>query len=290
MAGTIGFTEITPVVLSDGGNLTIHLAPYAVVARISTAISKEDAELAYKILNRELKIAYHLQSRGIPVLLPVDHTDAGPHDIGGTWMTFWKYVSPVQLDCPSPGEAVELVSKLSIAMRDYVDEIPVLGVWERTCQSAARLRKYPDQRVQALLRIFLGIDEQMRLDPNLLVPCHGDTHIGNLLPSSEGWIWSDFEDVSLMPAYWDLASYVCIPALFRGIQQPTFRYVVDHIDKNTDLKTFGFAVIARTLMSALGNLDYALAGNGDLEFALRELELAEDFIHQIDLIVKEYDS
>ena len=106
------------------------------------------------------------------------------------------------------------------------------------------------------------------------------------LPRQSGLkgIWTDFEDVSLMPVYWDLASFVCNLALFRGIQQPTFRYILDHID-NTDLKSFGFAIIARTLMSTLGNLDYALAGHGNLEVASKQLELAEDFIHQIDLII-----
>jgi len=290
MAEKNGLTGITPIELSDAGNLSIHLAPYPIVARIATVISEEDADLAYKILVRELRVARHLQSKGVPVLLPADLTDAGPHDVGGTWMTFWKYVSPVPLQLPSPSEAVELLSILSIAMKGYFDELPVLGVWERTCQSTARLRKHSDQRVQALLNIFPRVDEQIRLEPSLLIPCHGDANVGNLLPSPEGWIWTDFEDVSLMPAYWDLASFVCILALFRGIQEPTFRYILDHIDNKTDLKAFGFAITARTLMSTLGNLDFALAGHGDLEFATRELELAEDFIHQIDLIIGGNDS
>lgn len=282
-----GLTKITPVVLNDAGNLSIHLAPYPIVARIATVLSKEDSDLAYEVLVRELRVARHLQSKDVPVLTPVELADAGPHDVGGIWMTLWRYASPVQIERPSPSEAFELVNVLSIAMKEYPDELPVLGIWERTCQSAARLVKNPDQRVQTLLNIFPRVDEQIRLESGLLIPCHGDAHIGNLLPSPDGWIWTDFEDVSLMPAYWDLASYVCIPALFRGTQAPTLRYVLDHMDSKTDLKAFGLAIIARTLMSTLGNLDYALAGNGDLEFAIQELELAEKFICQIDLIVGE---
>lgn len=284
MAEKSGLTEITPVELNDGGNLSIHLAPYPVVARIATVISKEDPELAYQILNRELQVAYHLQTRGVPVLLPTDLIDAGPHDIGGTWITLWKFVPRVQLPRPSPGEAAELVNSLSNAMKDYPGELPLFGVWERTCKSAVRLRDHPDQRVQTLLGIFQRVNEKMRLEPDSLIPCHGDANVGNLFPSNKGWIWMDFEDVSLMPVYWDLASFVCIPALFRGIQEPTLMYVLDHIDNKTDLKSFGLALIARTLTSTLGNLDYALIGHGDLEFAIRELELAEGFIHQIDLI------
>lgn len=86
---------------------------------------------------------------------------------------------------------------------------------------------------------------------------------------------------------YDLASFVGNLALFGEIQESTFRCILDHINNDTDLKAFGFAITARILMSTIGNLDFALAGHGDLEFATRQLELAEDFIRQIDLIIGE---
>ncbi|CAN7354165.1 phosphotransferase [Paenibacillus sp. LjRoot153] len=285
IAEKTGLTEITPIELSIGGNLIIHLSPYPIVARIATVSSKEDSEYANKILVRELRVASHLQSKGIPALLPSELTDAGPYDVGGAWMTLWRYVAPTQLQPPSPSEAVELVNGLSIAMKDFSGDLPVLGVWERTCQSANKLRSNPDQRIQALLSVFQRVNKQMRIEPSLLIPCHGDAHARNLLPSPEGWIWSDFEDVSLMPAYWDLASFVSNQALFGGIQEPTFRYILDHFDNGTDLKSFGLAITARTLMSTLGNLDFSFSGQGDLEFATRQLELAEDFVRQVELII-----
>ncbi|KRE55982.1 phosphotransferase [Paenibacillus sp. Soil750] len=285
IAEKTGLTEITPIELSIGGNLIIHLSPYPIVARIATVSSKEDSEYANKILVRELRVASHLQSKGIPALLPSELTDAGPYDVGGAWMTLWRYVAPTQLQPPSPSEAVELVNGLSIAMKDFSGDLPVLGVWERTCQSANKLRSNSDQRIQALLSVFQRVNKQMRIEPSLLIPCHGDAHARNLLPSPEGWIWSDFEDVSLMPAYWDLASFVGNHALFGGIQQPTFRYILNHFDNGTDLKAFGVAITARTLMSTLGNLDFSLAGYGDLKFATRQLELAEDFLRQVELII-----
>ncbi|WP_058302603.1 aminoglycoside phosphotransferase family protein [Gorillibacterium timonense] len=286
LAEKAGLYQITPIELSNGGNLIIHLDPHPIVARIATVLSKEDADYAYKTLDRELRVAHHLQSKGIPALLPSDHLDAGPHDIGGTWMTFWKYVPHTPLKPPSPSEAVELVNALSLGMKYFSGEIPLLGVWERTCHSAKRLMNHPDPRIQALLKVFVKVDRQMRLETSLLIPCHGDAHTRNLLPSPEGWIWSDFEDLSRMPAYWDLASYVGNLALFNGVQEPTFMYILSQLNNGSDLEAFGFAITARTLMSTLGNLDFALAGNGDLEFASKQLELAEDFIRQIDLIIQ----
>ena len=256
IAGEIGLAEITPIELSDGGNLIIHLAPHPVVARIATVISEEDADHAYKVLDRELRVARHLQSKGVPVMLPTDLTDAGPHDVGGTWMTLWQYVPPIQLPSPSPSEAVELVSRLSMAMKSFPDELPVLGVWERTCQSVVRLRRHSDQRIQALLGIFQRADEQMRLEPTSMIPCHGDAHSGNLLPSPEGWVWTDFEDVSLMPVYWDLASYVANLVLFGGIQEPTFRYTLGQVDRGASScplsRRHGFRSTSSTPPSGIG--------------------------------------
>lgn len=281
---TIGLTGITPIEINDGGNLIIHLAPYAFVARISTTLSEEDPELAYRIQERELRVADHLRIQSVPVLRYADTVDAGPHDIGGSWMTLWQYEPRVDLQRPSPAEAIALIDCLSAAMECYPGELPSFGAWESTCKSAFRLRDNSDSRVQTLLDIFQRVNMKMRHETDFLVPCHGDANIGNLFPSNNGWIWMDFENVSLMPKYWDLASFICILALFKGIQEPTLTCVLNKIDSKTDLRLFGLALVARTLTSTLGNLDYALIGHGDMDFAIKELELAEEFIKQVNHI------
>lgn len=287
MAQEWGLTDITPHVLSEGGNLIIHLAPYPIVARIAIVLSEADGEYAYKIQDRELLVARYLHSKNVPVLLPTSLVDAGPHNVADTWLTLWAYVPPAALQPPSPKEAVDLINKLSKAMKDFEGDVPMLGVWERTCQSAQRLRLNPDERIQALLQKFHKWDEQMREELGLLVPSHGDAHAGNLIPSPEGWLWMDFEDISLMPYYWDLASYVGNLVLFGGTQEPTFTCMLNHSEIVSDKKAFGFAVSARILMSTLGNLDFALAGHGDMEFATKQLELAEPILQQIDLLTGE---
>ncbi|WP_195575570.1 phosphotransferase [Paenibacillus sp. 1001270B_150601_E10] len=282
---TIGLSEITPQVLGNGGNLIIHLAPYPIVARLANIVSKDEAGQAYKRLHRELHVARHLHFKNVPVLLPTELTDAGPYIVDGTWMTLWTYVPPVQLQRPTPGEAVKLVDDLSKAMKDFVGELPALGVWERTAQSAERLMRSSDKRIHSLLTLFHKVDKQMRLETRFLIPCHGDAHARNLVPSSAGWLWTDFEDVSLMPLYWDQASYVGNLLLFNGLDEPTFRYMLSNTDIIVDRKAFGFALTARILMSTLGNLDYAVKGYGDMKFADQQLELAEHVISEIGQVV-----
>lgn len=82
-AKRVGLSDITPYVLSEGGNLIIHLSPHPIVARVATVISEENPDQAKRLLTRELRVARHLQNKGVPVLLPIDQIDAGPHDIGG---------------------------------------------------------------------------------------------------------------------------------------------------------------------------------------------------------------
>lgn len=219
------------------------------------------------------------------MLVPTKLVDAGPYAVGDRWMTLWNYIVPEQLQRPAPSESVRLIRSLSIAMKDFYEDLPVLGVWERTSRSAERLMKSSDRRIQALLEMYHEVDKQMRLDKSNLIPCHGDAHAGNLVPSIEGWIWTDFEDVSLMPVYWDEASFVGNLALFNGINDPTFSYMLNSKDVIMDPKAFSFSITARILMSTLGNLDYAFEGYGDMDFAVQQLELAGDFIKQIDQLI-----
>jgi hypothetical protein len=49
-----------------------------------------------------------------------------------------------------------------------------------------------------LVEYWTVIDKRLRdLPRDELVPVHGDAHFGNLIASSRGWLWLDFEDVSL---------------------------------------------------------------------------------------------
>lgn len=277
----MGLASTAPAVLSDRGNMILHLAPYPVVARVATVLSKQDTALAYQTLERELRVVEHLNARGVPVVSHTSLIDAGPYSAGGLVMTLWDYVKPVQLEALRPHEALCLVSTLTTGMMSYPGELPVLGVWERTCQAAVRLEQHSDHRLQSLLMTFRDVDEKMRSQRVSLVPSHGDAHARNLIASSNGWLWTDFEDACLMPRYWDRASYVANLALFRGLQEPTLRCFVEYA---TDPDEFWMALTARTLMSVLGNLDSALAGNGDLDYAQRQLDLAGGFLEQIRVV------
>lgn len=284
-AANFGLTEVMPKILSHGGNIIIHLAPHPIVARVAAFTPDQDPHIGKK-LEQELRVASHLNEQGVPVLLPVHLSQEGPFELGGHWMTFWEYIPQTALPFLTPSEAVNIVNTLTLAMGQYTGELPILGVWDRIQQSVTRLSDHPDDRIQRLILTFYEVDQQMRAESLLLIPSHGDAHARNLMPSPRGWLWTDFEDVSLMPRYWDLASFVANPALFKGEQEPTLRFMINRPDIVADREAFGFALTGRILMSTLGNFDYAVSGHGDMDFACSQLELAGDFIHRVEHIIK----
>ncbi|WP_127591724.1 aminoglycoside phosphotransferase family protein [Paenibacillus lautus] len=280
-----GLTEVMPKILSRGGNIIIHLAPHPIVARVAAFTPDPDPHIGKK-LEQELRVASHLHKEGVPVLLPVYLSHEGPFELDGHWMTFWEYVPHTALPFPSPSEAVNMVNTMTLAMGQYTGELPILGAWDRTQQSVMRLSDHPDDRIQRLIHKFYEIDQVMRSESQQLFPSHGDAHAHNLIPSPRGWLWTDFEDVSLMPRYWDLASFVANLALFKGEQEPTLQFMINRSDVVSDRKAFGLALTARILMSTLGNFDYAVLGHGDIDFACSQLELACEFIHRVEHICK----
>jgi thiamine kinase-like enzyme len=47
-------------------------------------------------------------------------------------------------------------------------------------------------------------------------PLHGDAHEGNLLPTTRGLLWTDWEDTFRGPVEWDLASILWNPRILDG--------------------------------------------------------------------------
>ncbi|MHB1626954.1 MAG: phosphotransferase [Bacilli bacterium] len=281
VAKQLGVDGISPVILSDAGNLIVHLAPHPIVARVAKLFAGDDADVWRGILAREVRVAQHLARSGAPVVLPAAGAYAGPHRVGGTWMTWWQFLPKVPLPPLDPRHAFDLVNSLAAAMAHFPEPLPVLGVWQTAAETAGKLRTRatPDVRIADLLMAFERVDERMRmLDSASLLPAHGDAHLRNLLPGPEGWRWIDFEDVSLMPRFWDLASFIGNPVLFDGLRHPLVRYVLNHPTVESDRSAFADALTARAVMSTATNVALALDGHGDLTFAMRQLDCVGDFL------------
>ena len=219
--------------------------------------------------------------QGIPVVPYLRIMPPGPYFVGGTWMTLWEYIEPAPIPKLSILEIVGMINELVTAMSDFQEPLPALGAWRNVGQAADFVSSIrDDDRIARLLAAYEDVNE--RIESEGLYPAHGDAHQGNLLASSTGWQWIDFEDVSLMPKFWDFACLIGNTALFRGLKDSSVETVLAQRAVSQDPSPFRFALKARVIMSTLTNLDLALKGHGDLDFSRQQLARIHDFLNILD--------
>lgn len=279
----LGLNRVDPVILSDAGNLIVHLSPYPSVARIAKHFDGDEAQGLKANLESELEVVRHLKVNNVPVAAFSTDVSPGPYKIGSTWMTLWDYVEKESSPPLLENHLIDLLDQMTQALETYPNPLTELGAWNNVIQGAAFLErvKLGDPQIENLLKEYKVLNEQLKTVP--LFPSHGDAHPNNLIPSSTGWRWIDFEDVSLMPRFWDFASFVSNPTLFEGFSHPFFQKInqLDQISENqTD---FYFALKARVIMSVTTNLALALDGHGDLEFANDQLTRFRPYLDELKM-------
>jgi aminoglycoside phosphotransferase (APT) family kinase protein len=201
------------VVVSDGGNLLVHLKPGPVLARIATTTGLIRRPVG-AWLARDVAVAGYLAGQGAPVVAPSGELPPGPHHEDGYAITFWKYVAiDANAAAPSAAEAAPLLRDLHRALRGYTPAanapLPYLGV---VLEELPRWLKFLEVRhvlsgsdLIALREAQWRVAEVLRTRAGEAQPLHGDAHRSNLLCTEGGLLWTDFEDTCTGPVAWDLA-------------------------------------------------------------------------------------
>lgn len=198
---------IEPVILRDGANLTVHLSPHPVVARIATQTAAVRDVEAYQI--RELAALHHLAAAGAPAIRPARPIPPGPHETDG-WRLVFLHHYDHDPDRPLSGRQVgdslaavhRATAGLDIELPSFVealDELPRL--LQRAGTMAGDDRGFLSDRADKVAEALRGYRGRTQ-------PLHGDVHLGNLLRTPDGPIWADFEEMCTGPVEWDLASLV----------------------------------------------------------------------------------
>lgn len=204
-ASAHGVPAGNPVVLRSGSNLLVHLHPAPVVARVATATALVRRDVA-AWLARDLAIADHLVKAGVPAVAPSPELPAEPVHRDGHCITFWTYTPHAEDYRPRRGEVAALLAGLHVALRDFPDALPrspmsempvafelLAGSRWLDATDLAELRA-EHEWAQAAVREIAGGQA-----------LHGDAHPGNLLATTHGLCWNDFEDTWFGPREWDLA-------------------------------------------------------------------------------------
>jgi hypothetical protein len=192
-------TDAVPV--GTGSNVIVHLRPAPVVARVmtGTVVLHRDPRAW---LAREIAVGTFLADRA-PVVAPTREADPGPYVHGDLWLSLWEYVEvhPVPFAAAEIGRSLRT---LHDALAQYPGPLPprsdVLAEIDWLLRALG-----DDDDVSAFAAERDRLASFMHAHTADQQPLHGDASLSNLLATSAGPRWNDFEDVCAGPVEWDVA-------------------------------------------------------------------------------------
>lgn len=220
IARRLGLEVSAPVVLHDVFSVVIHLAPSPVVARVPVVLP---AWLTLPRLIqrqiRELDAVAWLKAAGLPVVAPSPLVPRAPAQHNGHSVTLWELAEVSAEHAPYNDAGVEATATLHAALRGLpTDTLGLLSPAQLELPTLlAAFRQDPGPLTEAdlahvegdwrALAPLLSSPEALRaaLPGVTLQAIHGDAPQYNVIQTTTGPRFADFEDVCLGPIEWDLA-------------------------------------------------------------------------------------
>ncbi len=192
-------------ILQDGHTLVVRLTE-TLVARVVTDIDGPRQGLDW--FKRETAVAAHLTHHHAPVIPLHPDFPATAHQHEGYAMNFWQFVTATEAE-PDPREIGSTLYQCHEILRHFPEPLPSLAILHETLAilETSIEKSYFDAATVELLKRHLqqSIDVLAPLPAQAL---HGDAHMGNLLMTTQGMLWTDWEDAFSGPVEWDLASII----------------------------------------------------------------------------------
>jgi hypothetical protein len=190
-------------ILQNASTLVVRFTP-TLVARVVQDVGGPRAGTDW--FRRENAVAEHLTRHHAPVIPLHPDLPPRPHMHDGFPMNFWEFVK-ITAEPLSMGTAGSNLARCHRVLRGFGEPMPVLSILEESRQLAARPEvesRLTPSTVRMLCRFLERGLSALRKMPGQLL--HGDAHLGNVLPTERGLLWTDWEDAFTGPPEWDVAS------------------------------------------------------------------------------------
>jgi hypothetical protein len=200
-ASALGLAVDDAIVLHDSNTLTARLLPCDIVARV--------APIAHQVAQFEIELARRLAATQSPVAVPDSRVEARLYERHGFAVTLWTYYKPVTDREVSPAEYANALERLHAGMRkldlrtphftDRVEEAQrLVGSSNLTPDLADADRELLSTTLRSRRQAIVdhGAAEQL---------LHGEPHPGNVLSTTSGPLFTDFETCCRGPVEFDLA-------------------------------------------------------------------------------------
>ena len=204
VASELGLSVEDAIVIQRANRLTMRLMPCDVLARVAATVRRNQ-----EIASFELEVARRLEEVDSPVAVIEPRVEPRVYLRDGFAITFWKYYEPLPAGDITPAEYAQALTRLHAGMRqlevtaphftDRVDEAQ--SIVEDRSQSpelSEADRELLANSLRSLRRAVVdrGADEQL---------LHGEPHPGNLLSTTSGLRFIDFETCCTGPVEFDIA-------------------------------------------------------------------------------------
>jgi hypothetical protein len=154
---------------------------------------------------RENAIAQHLTQHDAPVIPLHSALPPGPHLHLGYPMNFWEFVTRIDA-APDPTEIGRTLRQCHEIMSCFPEPLPKLAIISESLTILDERELFP-KSTQEMLRDHLTTSMEV-LTSYQRQPLHGDAHMGNLMNTTRGLLWTDWEDTFAGPVEWDVASII----------------------------------------------------------------------------------
>ncbi len=204
-AAAHGITPDRCEILQNGSTLVLRLTD-TLVARVVQDLQGPRNGSAW--FERENAVAQYLAQHGAPVIPIHPSLPPVPHEHLGYTLNFWQYVTSITTEA-APAIIGSTLYQCHKLLRLFPEQLPELAILNESLDLLDTLEKralFPLATLD-LLRERL-VASVKALSKFSYQPLHGDAHPGNLMNTTLGLLWTDWEDTFCGPVEWDLASII----------------------------------------------------------------------------------
>jgi hypothetical protein len=192
-------------ILQDGHTLVLKLSE-SLVARVVAHRDGPRSDMQW--FARESAVATHLARMGAPVIPMHPAIPAGPHQHLGHTLNFWQFVNILDAK-PESAETGRTLFHCHAVLRGFNDPLPALGILQETMELIEASSPCAQLNAEDIVMMKERLSDSIgALCSFPMQPLHGDAHGGNLICTTHGLLWTDWEDTFLGPVEWDLASII----------------------------------------------------------------------------------
>ncbi len=197
-----GITPDRCDILQNSSTLVVRLTE-TLVARVVQ--DRDGPRQGTEWFARENAIAHHLTVNGAPVIPLHPDLPPGPHEHLGYPINFWEFVTRIDAE-PEPGEIGRTLRQCHEIMSRFAEPLPKLAILTESIAILDERPLFPSATQQMLRDHLMKSIDVLSACPHQ--PLHGDAHMGNLMNTTRGLLWTDWEDTFAGPVEWDVASII----------------------------------------------------------------------------------